>query len=393
MKTQLSRHLRRALSIFATLAAVLVTASPARADLATDLGALETRAGALQTAIANVNGTASTMCGPLAAVNQMSRDLADETTRIDESLAAPLSVDQATWDTLSRLSAASVALASETARLTADLGGQQTTVDAANLKDGIVAVLQLSDDIGTMADRIGEMADKILVMSDNIGLMADRIVVTQEIQSQNLQLTEATLLQTQTNALTLVSVVEDATYDLSLSNLVSQGNLLAARMAAIVLSPWTMAKTLSSVAGDVRALRDQVDALRRTMVADTSASTVSISTATLSQLISMTVMIASVQTAVDGYAIALSALQGATSTSTLTASLTSMLQVSADIGVMANRILEMADQILAMADNIGLEADQILATQQTASLNVASTQARILAVQELAVTLIALRTQ
>ena len=33
-----------------------------------------------------------------------------------------------------------------------------------------------------------------------------------------------------------------------------------------------------------------------------------------------------------------------------------------DIGVMANRILEMADLILVMADNIGLQADQILLT-------------------------------
>jgi hypothetical protein len=56
-------------------------------------------------------------------------------------------------------------------------------------------------------------------------------------------------------------------------------------------------------------------------------------------------------------------LSSFTSLSTLESSLTSMLRLSDDIGVMADRILEMADQILIMADNIGIMADRILATQ------------------------------
>ena len=42
-------------------------------------------------------------------------------------------------------------------------------------------ILELSDDISTMANRIGEMADLILLMSDDIGEMADRIVHTEEL--------------------------------------------------------------------------------------------------------------------------------------------------------------------------------------------------------------------
>ena len=57
------------------------------------------------------------------------------------------------------------------------------------------------------------------------------------------------------------------------------------------------------------------------------------------------------------------ALSSVTTSTTLDASLTSMLRLSDDIGVMADRILEMSDQILIMADNIGLMADRILATQ------------------------------
>jgi hypothetical protein len=63
----------------------------------------------------------------------------------------------------------------------------------------VKAMLQLSTDIGTMADRIGEMADRILLMADNIGTMADRILETQRIQGENVALTQKNILQAQAN--------------------------------------------------------------------------------------------------------------------------------------------------------------------------------------------------
>ena len=61
------------------------------------------------------------------------------------------------------------------------------------------AILELSDDILTMADKIGDMADKILVMADNIGDMSDRILETQRIQSKNVELTQTNILKSQEN--------------------------------------------------------------------------------------------------------------------------------------------------------------------------------------------------
>ncbi len=75
-------------------------------------------------------------------------------------------------------------ISNESLRLSLDLKALSTVSRAITLKDGMTAMLQLSDDIGTRADRIGEMSDKILVMSDNIGVMADRILVSQQLQSQ-----------------------------------------------------------------------------------------------------------------------------------------------------------------------------------------------------------------
>jgi hypothetical protein len=389
MKNRLS-HL--AFSLAAALA-TLASAGPARADLTADLGGLEARAGALRSALEGVSGPAASMCGGLVTVTQMSRDLAGEASRIDGNLAAPLTVDGSALDALERLSLISVDLAREAGGLSVDLSGQKSAAQALNLKDGITAVLQLSSDIGTMADRIGEMSNKILVMSDDVGAMADRILLTQQIQSQNLQTTEATLLQTQVNALTLVSVVEDATYGLSFEGLAQQGKTLGAKLSSVLLNPLNMAQKLGSAATDVRALRDQIDALRTSLVAGTSKNTVSTSATALSQLLDLTVMLNSLGAVLNGYTIAVSGLQAITSTPTLTTSLKSMLQLSADIGLMANRILEMADQILAMADNIGLEADQIILTQEAASANVATTQASILAAQQVAITLIAQRTR
>ena len=63
----------------------------------------------------------------------------------------------------------------------------------------VKAMLQLSKDIGTMADRILTMADKILIMSDKIGDMAERIVETQRVQSANVALTQENLLKAQKN--------------------------------------------------------------------------------------------------------------------------------------------------------------------------------------------------
>jgi uncharacterized UPF0160 family protein len=63
----------------------------------------------------------------------------------------------------------------------------------------INAMLRLSDDIGTMADRIGEMADRIVATELQIGDMADRILETQTIQNVNIANTQANLLKAQEN--------------------------------------------------------------------------------------------------------------------------------------------------------------------------------------------------
>ncbi|MGV1100817.1 hypothetical protein ACUUL3_15575 [Thiovibrio sp. JS02] len=363
----------------------------ARAALLDDMNTLVIEAEALDGQLKGITLAADSVCGPLVQANQAARNLVGSIALVDQSLAAPLQVDADVLSALAQLTFLNLSLANEGLRLATDLQYLSQTAQALTIKDGIVAMLQLADDIGAMADRIGEMADKILVMSDNIGLMADRILLTQEIQNQNVLLTQQSILQTQTNMLAVVSLVETGSYNLSLDTLTVEGQLLAARMAAVILNPLTMKTELAAVATDVHAFLGQVTTAYATIAQQSATSTMYINATTLTSLANLSLMLTSLATAVDGYVIAIDGLKNLTSSTTLSASLASLLQLSADIGVMANRILEMGDQILRMADNIGMEAEQILVSQQLQSANVATTQASILAAQNLAITIIAAR--
>ena len=370
---------------------LLLQGADARADLATDLQALNGQALSLKTYMAGTDPAASDACARMVEADRMAREISNGLSEIDQGLTAVLHTDQATLDALDGLSGNNLGLANEALRLSLALKALATTADALTIKDGLTAMLQLSDDIGSMADRIGEMADKILVMSDNIGVMADRILVTQQLQNQNLQLTTATLLTTQENALKLVAVVADSSYNVSLDSLIANGGRLAARMSAVVLNPLTLDKQLATVASDVRTFLDQVKAVNGTIELDASRKTLYQTADALTKLGSTAAMLNGLSTALNGYVIALGGLQSITSASKLTPSMKSMLQMSADIGIMANRILEMADQILAMADNIGMQADQILATQAAMNGSVATTQASILNAQTAVVGIIVAR--
>jgi len=369
---------------------LLLQGVAAQASLLTDLQGLNSQTVVLKSYLGSTDPAAADVCARLIEADRMARSINDQIAAVDQGLTTRMQIDAPTLTELDALSGNSRGLANEALGLSA-LYTLAPSADAFAIKDGITAMLQLSDDIGEMANRIGEMADKILVMSDNIGLMADRILASQELQSQNLQVTTNSVLATQTNALTLVSVVEDSSYNVSFDTLIANGGLLAARMSAVVLNPFTLDTQLATVASDVRGFLDQVKAVNGTIETDGSNMTVYQTADALSKLTNTAAMLNGLSVALDGYVIAVGGIQAVTSSTKLRPSLKSMLQMSADIGSMANRILEMADQILAMADNIGMQADQILATQAAMNGSVATTQASILSTQTAVIGIIVVR--
>jgi hypothetical protein len=361
--------------------------TPTLSPLATSLQGLLAEANALKTQVTGITLTPNTLCGDLLHANQAARTHINNVASLDASLAAPLTLDADVLAALQDLSAVYIGLGSEAMGLSMDLNTLAATADQLTIAQGIAEILRLSDDIGTMSDRIGEMADKILVMSDNIGLMADRIVLTQEIQNNNIRLTQQNILAAQTNVLNAVSQIDTSKYNTTLSSLLTSATSLELNMNSVILTAWNVSSTLSNIANDVGTLKTQIVASDDAVSLDAANSTMTINQTSLTSLVDLSGKMVALATAVKGYAVAVNGLNAVSATPSLADSGKSILTLSSDIGVMADRILEEADLILEMSDNIGLQADQIILTQQLQSINLATTQTALLDAQKIIINL------
>jgi len=365
-----------------------VFSSTAQASLANDLQGLLSEANGVNAQLASTNLTADNMCSELHSINTAFDSLISATEAVNGSLSAPLSVDADSLQALDDLSAVLLSMAGNSGKMSVDLGMLNSVTDMLAISNTMSAMLQLSNDIGTMADRILEMADKILIMADNIGLMADRIITTQQIQSDNLALTQASILTTQQNLLAMVSVINSSEYNATFNAQTASGNLLSMNIGATILTVFNMAHQWSDIATDIDSLKAQIEATHDAIKLAAASNTVYVDADSYTALADMSIMVSSVSIAVQGLALATEGLSPLTGDVTLSDSMGSILQLSADIGVMADRVLEMGNLILAMADNIGLTADQIIATQQLQNANYAATLASVQATQEIAVGII-----
>ena len=77
----------------------------------------------------------------------------------------------------------------------------------------------------TLEGALKEMSNRILIMADNIGLMADRIITTQMIQSQNLALTQSSILLTQQNMVLLSDSLSTIAYNLTLGQIIDNAEV------------------------------------------------------------------------------------------------------------------------------------------------------------------------
>jgi hypothetical protein len=148
-----------------------------------------------------------------------------------------------------------------------------------------------------------------------------------------------------------------------LNQLVISGNTLLATMENVTLSSFTMATQLTSLQNSVQVYLDSVGTVYRTVAGSVDNTTMSLTDDMLVPLQTLAAITASLAQSSAALMTRMVVLAPTTSLSTLSASLDAMLRLSSDIGVMADRILEMGSMILIMADNIGIMADRILATQ------------------------------
>jgi hypothetical protein len=371
------------------LSLIIMSITFAQADFKSDLTAINTAVLDLNQSTATTTISSESMCAVLVALDQQAHAIVATIKESNANMSAPLSVDSELLDQVDTLIKNVASLSGTSLGLSTDIVLVAPTTDALTLKDGITTMLQLSSEIGEMADRIGEMADNILVMADNIGLMADRIIITQEIQSTNLATTQSTVLQTQTNMLSVVSITTTSDYTTSLGQLIIDADLLAIRMNLVAFNQWTMDNQLEDVKEDVSNYLAHINTFKALIDADNLTTTNYIDSNSLTQLTALSVMMTSFAASIDMYVGAIQTLQYFTRDSVLEDSMASMLTLSSDINAMSNAIMEMADGIIVSSDNIGLVADEIVLSQTAQSANIVLTQSSMLAAQSMAVAILA----
>ena len=307
---------------------------------------------------------------------------------VSGNLSAPLSLDVDSITALDDLSIVSTNIASVLPVLSADISAISTNSDLADIQAALDTMLKLSDDIGVMADRILEMADKILLMADNIGLMADRILLTQQIQSSNLALTQAFMLSTQENMITLSVTVDTSDYNNTLNNLSSTGNVLSLDMNNTQLIESNMNTVLADFENRVNDYRNNVMLMFNIVNSDSSIASHYINSDTLTMLGDLSVINAALANSLNQFSQSVEVLAPDTDIAVLNDSVYSMLRLASDIGLMAGRIVEMGDDISIMADNIGVMAVRIVDTQTLQQSNLNLTQSNLSAARITTVTVI-----
>ena len=358
-------------------------------SLATDLQTLVTQGNDVNSQLAALSLTLDNSCIDLGGAITSVQGFTTAVNEMSGGLSAPLSLDVDSITALNDLSVLSAGIAGVLPALSTNISTITMTSDQADYQASIDAMLQLSSDIGTMADRILEMSDKILVMADNIGLMADRILLTQQIQSSNMALTQGFILSTQDNMVALSATVDTSAYSFMLTGLIDAGNVLSLDMNTAQLTEANMATELAAFESRVNDYL--TDTLTLSVLVDSGSRLAShnLNGDTLTMLGDLSVINAALADALNRFALSVNTLAPTTDVAVLNDSVYSMLRLAADIGLMGSRIVEMGGDINIMADNIGLMALRIIDTQTLQQDNLDLTRSNLTTAQITTVSLIA----
>ena len=334
------------------------------ASVTTELQGLVTDGQELNSRLSAFTFTEENACSELGLLNTSIKDYTASIQLVTTHIPNPFSISADDLTSLDTLSTIAVEMGRNAFRLSTGVQTNGSCYDRSNYESLMAAMLRLSDDIGTMADRILEMADRILVMGDNIGLMADRILVTQQLQNGNIRLTQDALLQTQKNVISVNDALMPQIYDALLSNLSAKTQALADAMAATVLEKTTMNVQLQQLETNASSVMIASRNLQEWAAKNNQIAAIELDGDTLTMLGDLSQMHKGMGGSLEAFADAIETLSGETDAQVLQEAMTSMLRLSYDVGVMSNRIMEMSDKIIVMADNIGLMSDRIRQTQE-----------------------------
>jgi phosphatidylserine/phosphatidylglycerophosphate/cardiolipin synthase-like enzyme len=200
--------------------------SVVKADIHTDLTALNSNTQSLNSELTNLSMDQNASCSTLGSLNQGIQALTADMELIIASMST-FSVTTSDLDSLDSVSALIRNMSLEAVRLSNELMLIQTTTELFEYRAALSAMLQLSSDIGDMADRI---------------------IITQQLQSANLALTQASILTTMENMVVLSDTFSSLAYNTPLSSIITQSNILTSTMGNLTLTSTNMSSELENLA-------------------------------------------------------------------------------------------------------------------------------------------------
>ena len=358
-----------------------------RADIHTDIQNLLTEGNTLSLELTDFTMNQDSSCMNMGTLNKSIEDYTLNVSTITANMGT-FSVTDADLNALSELSYLIRDMSVESIRLSLEMDTITDTAKLFEYSAGMSAILKLSQDIGKMADRILEMSDRILIMADNIGLMADRIIATQVTQSQNMAVTQSSILVTQQNMVLLSDSLSTIAYNLSLGQIIDDATVLTMAMEGVDLNSGNLGLELTSIQTQMVTLLDRTSTLLDTVVSNSAQMSHYINSDSLTMLGDLSSIYAALAVSLEAYSNTINQIAPLTDTVILSDATATMLQLTKDIGVMSDRIIEMTNDIYIMADNIGLMADKIVLTQNIQMNNVLLTESSLLASQTIMITVI-----
>ena len=375
MKIANSINRTRLLALIGLTSWLLVASLSAQAStLSVQLTDLANQSDTIDMQLASTTITSDNSCSELAMANTSIQDLIISIEAVTAGLTSPLTLTTEDLTSLDDLSNLSRSMANSINSMSLDINSISDLAELFEYQASLAAMLQLSDDIGTMADRILEMANKILIMADNIGLMADRILITMTLQNTNIALTQSSMLSTQQNMITLSGTFNTLGYNLLLNSLLNDNNLLSSSMGSLILNESNMSVELGALETSVATVNNAVDNMYTQIITNSEKLSHSINGDTLTMLGDLSTINKALAQALETYSSTINILAPLTSTPILSDATASMLVLTSDIGEMSNRIMEMVDLIIIMADNIGEMSARIVETQNIQQTNIDLTQ-------------------
>ncbi|MFT7879519.1 MAG: hypothetical protein ABXS91_03905 [Sulfurimonas sp.] len=356
-----------------SLLLLAVFAVNAHASLTTDLQGLVRQGNSLDANLSAFSFNQGDDCSDLGTLNTSIEEYIGSIEAVYAQLSSPLSLTQEDLTSLDDLSAISRSMAEESVRIALELNSIESVADLFEYRAGLSAMLRLSDDIGTMADRILEMANRVLVMADNIGSMADKIVYTITLQSTNMQFIQSSLLTTQQNMAALNSSLSSIIYNLTLEQIQSDSDTLNSDMQMTILTNFNMADKLEEIQAQSAQLMGKVLSLYTFATINSAIASHYINGDTLTYFSDLSEINRALAQSTENFARTVQMLAPLTSTPVLSDATNSMLKLVQDIRVMSDRIMEMSDKIIIMADNIGVMSERIVEVEEIQTSNIAYT--------------------